>query len=58
MANTSTFTADMGGFMARSFRSAISNTSNVYIAIARAEPWANDTGPTAATSSVDDVFEF
>lgn len=57
MANTSTFTADMGVFMARSFRSAISNTANVYLAIARADPWGNDASPPQANSSVESVYE-
>lgn len=57
MANTSTFTADMGWIMARAFKSSISNTSNAYIAIARAEPWSNDSTPPQANSSVDTVYE-
>lgn len=57
MANTSTFTADMGGLMVRAFKSLVSNTSNTYLAIARAEPWANDSAPSQANSSIDSVFE-
>jgi hypothetical protein len=47
----------MGVFMARSFRAAISNTANVYLAIARADPWSNDANPPQANSSVDAVYE-
>lgn len=57
MSNTSTFTAEMGGLMVRAFKSLVSNTSNTYLAIARAEPWANDSAPVAANSSLDSTFE-
>lgn len=58
MASTSTFTSDMGVFIAKTVKSAIANTSNVYLAIARVEPWTNDAAPDMANSSVDSVYNF
>lgn len=58
MAITSTFTADMGVFVTQTIKSAIANTSNAYLAIARVEAWANDAQPNVANSSVDSVYNF
>lgn len=58
MANTSTFTAFTGVYLAQLFKSAIANTSNAYLAIARVNSWANDSSPNIANSSVESTYEF
>jgi len=58
MANTSTFTADMGVFVAQTIKASFANTTNAYIAIARVGAWPNDAAPNVANSSVESVYSF
>lgn len=58
MPNTSTFTQDMGIFIAKQIKSAISERANVYLAISRVEPFSDDANPPVANSSVSSVINF
>lgn len=56
MANTSSFTVDMGVFAAQTIKSAIANTVNAYLTIAKVKAWPNDAAPNIANSSVASVY--
>ncbi len=58
MANTSTFTQDMGVIIARQFKDVIGDRANVYLAISRVEPFPDDSNPPTANSSVEAVNNF
>lgn len=58
MPNTSTFTQDMGVLIARQFKDVVGDRANVYLAISRVEPFANDSNPPTANSSVESMNNF
>ena len=55
---TSTFTQQMGIYTAKRIKTAIANTTNAYLAIARVDAWPNDANPDSANSSVYSVNGF
>ena len=55
---SSTFTQNMGIYIAKQVKSSVATTSNVYLAISRVDAWANDAFPDVANSSQASINTF
>lgn len=55
---SSTFTQNMGVYIAKQVKASVATTSNVYLAISRVDAWANDRYPDIANSSQASINNF
>lgn len=55
---SSTFTQNMGVYIAKQVKASVATTSNVYLAISRVDAWSNDAFPDLANSSQASINTF